>query len=127
MRQNTASGKEMAPTLTLALALALALAGLRTAHASVHMERAEVDIDLKPNGQHASGVASMVSEQGGAIGVCACHLLIAANPFLLAQQVDENGYEITCKFSWAVVGGTNEQWVISLERKGGEYTCTVAR
>lgn len=68
--------------------------------ANAHMEQVEVDVDLKPNGQAAFGIAKMARD---------------------------NGKDVTCKFAWSVVGGTNEQWIISLEKQGNEYICTVAR
>eukprot|EP01147_Barroeca_monosierra_P002341 gene2341-5310_t len=73
------------------------------AHVKAHatMDLVEVDFDAKPNGQTARAVVSM------------------AKP-------DDSG-EVTCTFEYAVVGGTNEQWLVTISRFENTYTCTVMR
>eukprot|EP01121_Diplochlamys_sp_Union-15-3_P007358 TRINITY_DN1863_c0_g1_i2.p1 TRINITY_DN1863_c0_g1~~TRINITY_DN1863_c0_g1_i2.p1 ORF type:complete len:145 (-),score=21.50 TRINITY_DN1863_c0_g1_i2:52-486(-) len=40
-------------------------------------------------------------------------------------EVSEGG--ITCKFWYSVSGGSSEEWQMSLEREGNQYTCFISR
>eukprot|EP00043_Microstomoeca_roanoka_P020892 m.254372 g.254372 ORF g.254372 m.254372 type:complete len:156 (+) comp17984_c0_seq1:69-536(+) len=82
---------------------ALVLLGLcaQQAPANAVMETVEVDFDAKPNGQMSKAVANMMKPDGSG--------------------------EMACIFEYAVVGGTNEEWHINIERTHDTYKCTIQR
>ena len=43
------------------------------------------------------------------------------------SQPGDRGKDVTCSFTFATVGGTNEQWTITLERVGRKHICMVER
>jgi len=67
--------------------------------ATAKMDRVEIDFDIKPNGQRNTAKASLPTANG----------------------------EIGCSFTYAAVGGTNEQWLIEIEEQNSKYFCTIRR
>jgi hypothetical protein len=51
----------------------------------------------------------------------------AFHTFALWFQATSLGTEVHCHVAYAVVGGTNEQWVLALEETTGQVTCTFFR
>lgn len=47
-----------------------------------------------------------------------------ASPFY--NQPTSKG-DVTCTFSYSAVGGTNEQWLIDIEKQGNNHYCTIRR
>merc|ERR1719235_1123067 len=65
------------------------------------MDKVEVDFDAKPNAGARHAEARMAREGGQS--------------------------DVVCNFDFSCVGGTNENWIMTIERSGDAYMCTVAR
>eukprot|EP00049_Salpingoeca_infusionum_P018508 m.357570 g.357570 ORF g.357570 m.357570 type:complete len:150 (+) comp17869_c0_seq1:50-499(+) len=87
----------MSRLLLLAATLVVALGHMCHAHAT--MTRVEDDFDAKPNGQQSTAAVSMETDDG----------------------------LVTCTFTYAVVGGTNEQWMIAIEKEDNDFRCVIER
>ncbi|EGD83272.1 hypothetical protein PTSG_11444 [Salpingoeca rosetta] len=95
------AGRFSAAVAMCATLLVLTAGCVHTVQGHASMDQVEVDFDAKPNGQTSTAVASMM-------------------------KPDDSG-EVTCAFEYAVVGGTNEQWFITIERADDMYRCVVQR